>query len=158
VRAIFFDAVGTLIYPEPSAPHMYAQVGRRHGSQRNQSTIVARFHKAFEREEEIDRAAQWRTSEAREVERWRAIVATVLDDVKDAESCFGELFAHFSRPEAWRANPDAAATLRVLSRRGYRLGIASNFDHRLRRVLAGHPGLGLAEHIVVSSEVGWRKP
>ena len=32
VQAIFFDAVGTLIFPQPTAAAIYAEVGRRHGS------------------------------------------------------------------------------------------------------------------------------
>ena len=37
--------------------------------------------------------------------------------------------------------------------------LASNFDARLRNVLAGHPPLShLADRVVISSEVGYRKP
>ena len=31
-RAVFFDAVGTLLHPDPSAAEVYAGVGRRYGS------------------------------------------------------------------------------------------------------------------------------
>ena len=41
---------------------------------------------------------------------------------------------------------------------GLTLGLASNFDRRLRRVLAGHPELAAAGHLAISSEIGWRKP
>jgi putative hydrolase of the HAD superfamily len=158
VRAVFFDAVGTLIHPDPPAPAVYAAVGRRFGSRLDDDAIAARFRAAFQAEEVFDYQNGLRTSEAREVERWRRIVATVLDDVTDAETCFQELFAHFSRPDAWRCDPDAAATLAELAARGYRLGLASNYDERLRSVHAGLPALGPAQHLVISSEVGWRKP
>src|SRR5262249_35691445 len=104
------------------------------------------------------RSAGWRTSEEREFIRWRNIVSAVLDDVRDTEACFHELFDHFSRPTAWRFAPDAADTLRGLATQGYRLALASNYDGPLRRVAAGLPELGLLDDIVVSSEVGWRKP
>ena len=32
VRAVFFDAVGTMIHPDPPAATVYARVGRRFGS------------------------------------------------------------------------------------------------------------------------------
>jgi putative hydrolase of the HAD superfamily len=48
--------------------------------------------------------------------------------------------------------------LQELSRRGYELGMASNYDGRLRRVAAGFPDLRPVRHVVISSEVGWRKP
>jgi len=158
VRAVFFDAVGTLIHPEPSAGEVYLRVGRRFGSQLTAETIRHRFAAAFQREEERDRADGLRTSEPREAQRWRSIVAGVLDDVTDAEACFAELFAHFAKPEAWRCEPEAAETIRGLAERGLKVGMASNFDARLRGVAAGLPGLLGLQSLVISSEVGWRKP
>jgi putative hydrolase of the HAD superfamily len=158
VRAVFFDAVGTLIHPDPPASAVYAEAARRFGSRLDLPTVAARFRAAFRRQEEIDHASGLRTDEAREVARWRAIVAEVLDDVTDPEDCFAYLYAHFARPSAWRTDPEAAAVLAELRGRGYRLGIASNFDGRLRRVAEGLPGLAPVEYLVISSEVGWRKP
>src|SRR5205823_12064018 len=48
--------------------------------------------------------------------------------------------------------------LTELGRRGYILGLESNYDRRLRRVVAGTPGLQPIRQLVISSEVGWRKP
>ena len=81
-----------------------------------------------------------------------------MDDVTDVDGCFRELFEHFSHPEAWRCDPEAAATIETLRRRGYALGMASNYDQRLRSVAAGLPPLRPLQHLVISSEVGWRKP
>jgi len=158
VRAIFFDAVGTVIFPAPPAAEVYAAVAARHGSRLSLAEIARRFRSAFHGEEELDRGNGLRTDEEREERRWRHIVGTVLEDVRDGEACFRELFEHFSRPEAWACAPDAGATLAELARRGYRLGMASNYDHRLRAVTAGLPDLRLLECLVISSEVGWRKP
>jgi putative hydrolase of the HAD superfamily len=119
--------------------------------------IEERFRAAFQAEEELDRQHQYRTSEVREVERWRNIVSNVLTDVANPQACFRELFKHFARPASWKCNPDAQLVLGTLRGRRVPLAIASNYDHRLRSVVAGTPawrGLGL----VISSEVGWRKP
>lgn len=158
VRAVFFDAVGTLIQPHPPATEVYLAVGRRFGSQRTLADIGRRFSHAFREEEARDQANGWRTSEARELDRWRRIVATVLDDATDAAACFTALYEHFAQFAGWRCDPDAAGTLDELARRGFQLGLASNFDSRLRRVVAGLPALALLTHLVISSEVGWRKP
>jgi putative hydrolase of the HAD superfamily len=158
IRAVFFDAVGTLIHPEPAAPEVYHAVGRRFGSRLSPEEIRRCFRAAFQREEAQDQARQWRTSEERERKRWRTIVAAVLDDVTDPDGCFAALYEHFSRPEAWRCDPDAAEVLSRLAERGYVLGVASNFDRRLRPVAAGLPALRPLTHLVISSEVGWRKP
>jgi putative hydrolase of the HAD superfamily len=157
IRAVFFDAVGTLIHAEPPAPLVYAAVGRAHGSRRKAEEIAARFWMAVRRQEEVDRRNGWRTDEEFEVERWRQIVGEVLDDAGDREACFEELFLHFSRPEAWRCDADAAVLAEVAAR-GLIPGVASNYDHRLRDVAAGLPELEVARHLVISAEVGWRKP
>jgi putative hydrolase of the HAD superfamily len=160
VRAVFFDAVGTLLHPDPSPAYVYATVGRQFGCRYSEEEVGTRFRAAFRAEDEADRCAGWRTGEERELARWHRIVATVLDGLtgRAAEECFRELWAHFARPEAWRCDPDAATVLVELARRGYVLGMASNFDGRLHRVAAGLPALAALACIVISSEVGWRKP
>ena len=155
---VFFDAVGTLIHPDPPAPAVYAAVGRRFGGRLDVTTIAARFRDAFRRQEAIDRRAGWRTDEERELARWRTIVAETLADVADPEACFQELYAHFARPDAWAVHPETGPTLAALADLGRRIGLASNFDGRLRGVAAGLPELRPVGPIVVSSEVGWRKP
>jgi putative hydrolase of the HAD superfamily len=68
------------------------------------------------------------------------------------------LYRHFSLPAAWQCEPDAGPVLQALARRGYRLGVASNYDRRLYPVLEGLTALQPLRDVVVSSEVGWRKP
>ncbi len=155
---VFFDAVGTLIHPEPPAPVVYASVGRRFGSRLDEAAIRTRFRAAFRRQEEADYAGNLRTDERREFARWQAIVREVLDDVTDAEKCFQELYAHFARADAWRCESQTAEVLAGLAARGHVLGIASNFDHRLRGLVENMPALGPIRYLVISSEVGWRKP
>jgi putative hydrolase of the HAD superfamily len=155
-RAVVFDAVGTLLQPDPPAADVYANAGRLFGTRLAPSEIAARFRTAFRRQEEIDFAAALRTSEAREVDRWRAIVGEVLDDVNDAQACFRHLYDHFAQPCSWRLESDALITVKELAARGYRVAVASNFDHRLRGVLA--PSELSRLPLIISAEVGWRKP
>ncbi|HZU36169.1 MAG TPA: HAD-IA family hydrolase [Gemmataceae bacterium] len=156
--AVVFDAVGTLIHPEPPAAVVYAAVAQQVGSRLSLAEIRVRFRKEFERQEEIDRAAGQRTSEARERQRWRDIVGAVLDDVTDPERCFAELFEHFSRPTAWACTPETRSVLRELAARGHVLDLASNYDRRLQSVVAGMPELQPIQHLIISSEIGYRKP
>jgi putative hydrolase of the HAD superfamily len=158
IRAVFFDAVGTLIHPHPIAASVYHAVGSRWGSRLGRDEIGVRFRSALAREDELDRSAGWKTSEGRERERWQRIVGTVLDDVADVEVCFNELWQHFSRPDAWRWEPGVESVLGCLRERGLAVGVASNFDGRLRSVLAGMSPLRSLWRLVISSEVGWRKP
>ena len=158
IRAVFFDAVGTLLHPEPDAAAVYAEVGCRLGSRLDVPTIRRRFRAAFARQDEVDRANGWRTSEEREVERWRSIVAETLDDISDPEQCFLTLYQHFAQPEHWRCDPAAAEVVGELQHQGRVVGLASNFDQRLHRGIAGWPALAELPHVLISSEIGWRKP
>jgi putative hydrolase of the HAD superfamily len=158
IGAVFFDAVGTILHPDPSAVDVYYEVGRKYSSRLNREIIRRRFADAFGRQEEADRVQDWATSEDREIDRWRTIVSEVLDDVSDPAACFAELWEHFAWPASWRLADDAAETLDRLHEQGCILGLASNFDRRLCRVVAGFPGLARLGPVVISSEVGWRKP
>ncbi len=158
LRAVVFDAVGTLLHPDPPAVIVYSRVTRRFGSQVSEAMIERRFRRAFQDEEQLDREGGWQTSETREIERWRHIVGRVLDDVRDLETCFRELFHHFARPESWCCQPDAGRVLEAMAGRGLTLALASNYDSRLRTVVQGKPELRAIRHLIISSEVGWRKP
>lgn len=158
IRAVYFDAVGTLLHPQPLAGEVYCEVGKRYGSRLSRATVFQRFSKAFRRQEEMDRENGWTTSERRERERWQSIVAEVLDDVTDPEACFAELYEHFAKPESWKCDPATPEVISELRRRGLMLGLASNYDHRLRTVVAGLAPLRGIDRLVISSEVGWRKP
>jgi putative hydrolase of the HAD superfamily len=158
ICAIVLDAVGTLIHPYPPAPLIYAQAGKQFGSRYDAATIQIRFREAFHQEEEVDRRLGWRTSEGREIERWRHIVTQVLDDVSDPEACFRILFEHFRQPDAWHCDPSTREVLEKLAERSFVLAMASNYDSRLHSVVAGKPELTQIKHVIISSEVGWRKP
>ena len=159
VRAVFFDAIGTLIAPVVHPAHTYIEVASRYGAELPEGLISGRFRAAFQREEEADEQAGWRVDEERERQRWRRIVATCLSEVSDIESCFRDLWEHFSRPEAWRPHPQAAEVLAELQARGLVVGIASNFDARLLSVLEEIGELSLVRGCcVISSLVGFRKP
>lgn len=156
-RAVFFDAVGTVLHPARGAPTVYAEAAARFGLPAEPALILQRFRAAYQREEATDAANGWVTSEGREQDRWRAIVRETLPDAPDG--CFETLYHHFAQPEAWEVPTGFADVLDELHQRGYVLGLASNYDSRLEQVLAGRPELArLQPHILISSRVGYRKP
>ena len=159
IQAVFFDAVGTLLIPNPPASQVYAAIAREEGLSDTATEIEQRFRVAFRAEEEVDRICGWVTGEAREETRWRRIVEATLPRLADRDVGFHRLFAHFSHPSAWRVHPDAATVLPALRECGLKLGIASNFDRRLDPVVGGLDALAPARDlIVISSSVGFRKP
>jgi putative hydrolase of the HAD superfamily len=152
IRAVFFDAVGTVLFPNPSAPSVYAEVARR-------GDLDERFVQAYRIEEAIDRSTGWVVSEERERRRWRNIVFASPAGASDLDARFEELFLHFALPTSWILGPDVGPTIDVLIERGIAVGMGSNYDSRLHSVVAGFPELEpLRNRTVVSSEVGFRKP
>ena len=154
IEWVLFDAVGTLIYPHPPVAEVYWSAGERFGSRLSVDEIRGRFGEAFR----IHYSCGEETSEAAECERWRRIVARVFDDVRDdADELFESLWQHFAAPGNWRIYDDVAV-LAELAARGYRVGIASNFDGRLQEIVREQPLLTVCEKVFVSSSVGFSKP
>lgn len=159
VRCVLFDAVGTLIYPDPPVAAAYGTVGRTHGSCFSDAQIAERFRQAFCRQEELDsQSHDSSTDETRERRRWEAIVAEVFNDLRDTTVVFSQLWRHFADPANWRLFDDVAQVWQALTQREMTLGVASNFDRRLRHVCAGLPPLDRCHRIFVSSELTARKP
>jgi putative hydrolase of the HAD superfamily len=159
VEGIVLDAVGTLIKPTPSVADAYTEAADRQGVVLDRDDVRRRFQRTF-RDDAIraDRGIH-STDETIERRRWREIVAQVLPEVPDPQRAFDELWDHFGRPESWRCFPDAAPALRAFHEAGIEVCIGSNFDARLRCVVAGLPELAaMVDGLVVSSEVGYRKP
>ncbi len=157
LRAVLFDAVGTLIEPDPPVVETYHAAGLRFGSSLPAETIRLRFRSALARQEALDAQSSHRTSEARELARWRAIVAEVFDDVPDIEALFQTLWRHFAEPGHWRVHDDAAECWQRLAESGFFLGIASNFDARLEAICQGHELLA-GRTCFISSHIGYKKP
>jgi putative hydrolase of the HAD superfamily len=159
IRAVLFDAVGTLIYPDPPVSAAYAAAGARFGSQLTEVQVRARFTQAFARSEAEDgQQRRHATDEERERRRWQSIVAEVFDDVTQHAPLFTILWEHFAAPEHWRLFNDVAPAWRELQSRGLLLGVASNFDRRLLQICRGTPPLDACSNVFVSSEIGSRKP
>ncbi len=158
VRCVAFDVVGTLLYPEPAVARVYAQIGARHGSGRTETEVAARFQQAMGIFSRDFSEHGGRTSEEHERSLWREVVAGVLDDVPCIDECYADLFAWFSRSEAWRVFEDVAPAVHALQAGGVAIALASNFDSRLHAVCEGFPVLRDLRVRAVSSELGYRKP
>jgi putative hydrolase of the HAD superfamily len=160
IRAIVFDAVGTLIHPQPAVADAYYEIARKHGSRQPREDVAARFRAALADEAARDRARQdWVTDDPRERARWREIVGATFVDIPGAlDDVFEELWDHFAAPAHWRLYPDVEWTWTELVHSGHQVGIASNFDARLEAVCRGLPQLSRADFLFHSAGLRVRKP
>jgi putative hydrolase of the HAD superfamily len=114
---------------------------------------------ALAREDQLDQANDWRTSEQREFQRWQATVTNVFRESPRSEEIFQTLYNWFALPEAWKISPHIGPLIELLKDRAIPFGLASNFDGRLRGLVQEmadlHP---FKERLFISSEMGHRKP
>jgi putative hydrolase of the HAD superfamily len=151
VRAVTFDAGGTLIQPWPSVGQVYAEVAAQHGHKISPAVLNQRFGKAWRERKDFNHAR----------EEWAALVDQTFSGLVErppSETFFPELYARFSEPKAWRIFEDVQLALEALAARGIRLAIISNWDERLRPLLDGLDLAKYFEAIFVSCEVGFPKP
>jgi len=137
----------------------YAATAARQGVHLATDVVRARFQVHFANDEVRANGGAFSTDEATERLRWRKIVMGVLPEIPHLDRAFDELWEHFGAPRSWRCFPDVAPALRALAAQGLKVCVGSNFDGRLRRVVQGLPELAeCRDSLVISSEVGFRKP
>lgn len=152
IQAVTFDVGGTLIEPWPSVGHVYAEVAAKHGDHHFDPEILNRQF-----------AAAWRAKVNFDYSRaaWAELVAKTFCPLE--EGCleinfFDQLYDRFAHREAWTVYSDVIPALEVLSERGLKLAVVSNWDERLRALL-GELGLdGYFQFLAISSEIGFHKP
>jgi putative hydrolase of the HAD superfamily len=162
VRALTFDAAGTLIEIAEPVGETYARIAGRHGIAVVPADVEARFRAAMSAAPPLAFAGISAVGlRAREREWWRAVVRAALGEPSNVpafDRCFDALFLHYARADAWRVFPEVFATLGGLRARGLALAVVSNFDSRLVPLLADL-GVGrLVDRVFVSSSVGYAKP
>ena len=161
IRAILFDAAGTLFYLTKTVGDHYAYVGREVGLELDAQKLDSAFHAAWKqmpRRPAIDGPRKnddkgW----------WRELVGHVFDQVApsvnelDRDNFFEVAYEHFAEPGVWKLYPEVPGVLEELAPR-FQLAVISNFDGRLRFILQ-HLGISsYFSYIFISSEVGADKP
>jgi putative hydrolase of the HAD superfamily len=161
IKAISFDAVGTLFYLTKTVGDHYAYVGREVGLDFDAKELERAFHAAWKKAPQ--RAAIDGPRENDDRGWWRKLVDVVLDQVApslsefDRDNFFEIAYEHFAEAGVWELYPEVPEVLEKL-RPPLQLAVISNFDGRLRFILQ-HLGISkFFTHIFVSSEVGADKP
>lgn len=156
IQAVVFDAVGTLIYPEPSVADAYRAALAEHcGIEIDSAAIKAAFKTAMKSRTHGDSLA---TSEEDEKSFWADLIRRFCGDNAGFQNCFDSLFRHFAMAKHWRCFPGTQETITELRDNGFQVAIASNFDRRLDEVCDGLPEVSHVTERIISSVVGWRKP
>ena len=161
LKAVFFDAAGTLFRVRGSVGRAYATVAARHDVATSAEEMEGRFRSVFRSmppmcfpgvpaEDLPEHERAW----------WRKVVSSAFAGSRfdDFEKFFSDLFCHFARADSWELYTDVIPALSGLRARNLRLAIVSNFDSRLTQICEG---LGIArffDAVVMSSQAGCAKP
>lgn len=150
LHAITFDVGGTLIQPQPSVGHVYAEVAAEHGFPDLAPELLNnRFKQAWKSCPAFDYTpAGWK----------RLVNETFHGLIPSCDSFFAELYDRFAEASAWRVFDDVLSTLDDLASAGIRLAVISNWDDRLRVLLQRLQLHNSFETLVISCEVGFPKP
>lgn len=162
LQGVTFDLTGTLVHT-PRMGEIYSEVLGRHG-----------VEVAPERARELVREVWAELDCAEEPARdrfarhpggargwWGRLLERFCERLEmppPGPFAHAELFERFARADAWELYPEVERALAELRRAGLKLGLISNWDERLPRLLAE---LGLAERlevVVSSAAVGVEKP
>ncbi len=161
IKAVFFDAVGTLFHLTGTVGDHYALVGREIGLSLDPVGLDRAFHAAWK--QMPVRPAMAGPREDDDKGWWRQLVDLVLDQTApslhelDRDNFFEIAYEHFAEAGVWELYPEVADVLDELRPR-FALGIVSNFDGRLRVILEHLAISQFFTHVFVSSELGVDKP
>jgi putative hydrolase of the HAD superfamily len=161
VRAIVFDAGGTLICPARPVGETYAKFAHRYGVKLAAAATDAAFFKAFKACSPREKNTV--PSDGNDRAWWKLVVRrslpeAVFSDTAIFEEFFEAVYLHFAKTEAWEVYPEVMEVLEALRDYPVDLVVLSNWDSRLHPVLDGH---GLGEQLprrFISTELGWEKP
>jgi putative hydrolase of the HAD superfamily len=160
-RAVFFDAGETLVYPHPSFPELLAQTLRREGFSVDPAEIRERLHVVAEvftratREKEL-----WSTSPERSRRFWASVYRALMAELglPFPDSLAGRLYTTFTDLSNYRLFPDVLPVLEKLRSAGLALGVISNFEEWLERLLESLEVAGFFDVRVISGVEGVEKP
>lgn len=159
---VFFDVGQTLIYADPSVPEVFTNVARSRGfdiTVRDVEPCMADVN-AFYQSEYLRDGDFWCVHE-RAVQLWLDMYTMMADYCgirDDVPGLAQAVYDAYLLPQNWSLFPDVEACLKGLKRRGFRLGVISNWDATLEQLFRLLGLLPYFDEVVASAAVGCRKP
>ncbi|MEM9556982.1 MAG: HAD-IA family hydrolase [Acidobacteriota bacterium] len=162
VAAVTFDVTRTLIHC-PRLAEIYAEVLRRHGLRAPAHEIRRRIPLVWQELSCLASQHQDRFSTHPDGAEgwWRRFVERLCEHLalpRPSRFATAELFARFGHADAWELFADVLPCLQRLRRLGVRLGVVSNWDHRLPALLDELELTPFFDSITFSSACGLEKP
>ena len=165
IRAVFFDAGETLVYPHPSFAELFAEVLREGGDPIDPADVREVVHAssdAFTKLMLSDEALNWSTSPERSRALWDVVYRMFLAETNipeaEHERLVVALYERFRNLASYRLHPDVVPTLQRLQKMELKLGLISNFEDWLEQLLETLEIGQFFEVSVISGIEGVEKP
>lgn len=162
VKAVLFDAGGTLLKTS-SVAKGFVEIASRYGydlSLEKVSSHLDEVDDLYETLYEEDDAFWCSVNESELL--WKRVYTFLARRVgvvgSDRKLIAHDMYLRYVTPDGWSLYPDVMPGLEALARRGFRMGIISNWGEGLPQIMQE---LGVSRHmeiIVASSDVNLRKP
>jgi putative hydrolase of the HAD superfamily len=161
IKAIFFDAADTLFRVKDGVGGVYRDVARKYGADSTAEQIEKAFSEAFKSAPPVT-FPNAKPGEIKALEKrwWYEVVKRVFVEIgmfEKFDDYFEELFETF-RSKAWELFPETKDVLALLKKKGFILGVISNFDSRIYDVCTDLGIINYFDSFVISSETGFAKP
>jgi putative hydrolase of the HAD superfamily len=158
--AVFFDAGETLVHPHPSFPDLFARILVREGHEVSPEAIRDRIHVVSDRFREAARTNElWTTSPEKSRRFWHEVYAIFLKDIGITDEALADTcYREFTDLANYALFDDVVPALRRLQEADLTLGVVSNFEEWLERLLEQ---LGVRSYFavrVISGVEGFEKP
>jgi len=163
IEAVFFDAHNTIIRLSPEAPDIYYLVGKEYGSKASLEDYRTTYNSL--RDEWFSHPLRLEAIQSQDHDKrkewWMLFVKAVykgvgLDSVSDEH--FERVYNSFTGTQYWQVFDDVLETLELLKKMNIKLGVISNWDTRLMKILKDVDLFDKFEQVTISSDVGHEKP
>lgn len=160
-RAVFFDAGETLVHPHPSFPELMSEVLRREGHDVDPAFLLERVHVVSDR---FAKAATenelWTTSPDKSRAFWLSVYEIFLAEcgLPTDDGLAEKLYAEFTDLANYGLFDDVPDVLVRLRRAGLTIGVVSNFEEWLERLLDALDVKDFFAVRVISGVEGIEKP
>ncbi len=160
IQVVSCDVHGTLILPQPSVGEIYASYAQGHGYQVEAAAIGAQFKPGFMKARRECQLAYGKTqADARHF--WHQVIRytfLLAHNLQVSEAFCDDLFYGFGKGEHWYVLDNVHEMLAFVQSQKIPLVVCSNFDERVRGILADLKLDVYFERMFISAEMGMAKP
>lgn len=160
IRLITFDATNTLFKVCGGVGKVYAETAVKYGIKTNPQEVDKNFRKAFQRNNiKFPNFGQLVGMSSQQW--WDRVVRSSFNGEVDSGilgNISSELYVNFSKKSHWELFPDVLPVLEHFKNKDVKLGVISNFDERLKKIMTELTIGKYFAFILPSRQTQWYKP